>query len=62
MTIFLGKMRLISTVDAKAHFSNLLTAVEAGEEIAINRHGKPIARLVPNSPRSAADVFRPRGQ
>lgn len=52
-------MRAIQIVEAKAKFSALLAAVEAGEEIAITRHGRVIARLVPDTPRMAADLFRP---
>jgi prevent-host-death family protein len=35
------------SADAKAHFSELLARVEAGETITISRHGRPVARLVP---------------
>lgn len=52
-------MRTIQIVEAKAKFSALLAAVEAGEEIAITRHGKVVARIVPDTPRMAADLFRP---
>ncbi len=52
-------MRTIQVVEAKAKFSSLLAAVEAGEEIAITRHGRVVARLMPDSPRMAADLFRP---
>lgn len=52
-------MRAVQVVEAKAKFSSLLAAVEAGEEIAITRHGRVVARLVPDSPRMAADLFRP---
>lgn len=52
-------MRSVQVVEAKARFSALLAAVEAGEEVAITRHGKVVARLVPDTPRMAADVFRP---
>jgi len=51
-------MRAVPVVEAKSHFSALLAAVEAGEEIAITRHGRPVARLVPPSVQTAADVFR----
>jgi prevent-host-death family protein len=51
-------MRHVSIVDAKAHFSALLAAVEAGEELAITKRGRVIARLVPDAPRRAADAFR----
>ena len=52
-------MRTIQVVEAKARFSALLAEVEAGEEIAITRHGKVVARLVPDAPRMAGEVFRP---
>jgi prevent-host-death family protein len=35
----------ISIAHAKAHLSELLKRVERGEEIIIERHGKPVARL-----------------
>lgn len=52
-------MRAVPVVEAKSHFSALLAAVEAGEEIAITRHGRPVARLIPPAIQTAADVFRP---
>lgn len=52
-------MRTVAIVEAKAHFSSLLAAVEGGEEVAITRRGRIIARLVPNRPVSAAEVFGP---
>lgn len=51
-------MRSVPVVQAKARFSALLAEVEAGAEIAVTRHGKVIARLVPDPPGNAADVFR----
>jgi prevent-host-death family protein len=51
-------MRSVQVVVAKAKFSWLLSRVESGESIAITRHGKVVARLVPEQPCSAADVFR----
>lgn len=51
-------MRTVQVVEAKSKFSSLLAAVEAGEEIAITRHGRVVARLVPVPPRKAADLFR----
>jgi prevent-host-death family protein len=41
-------MRTVQASEAKAHFAALLDAVERGEEIVIARHGKSIARLVPD--------------
>lgn len=40
-------MRTISLAEAKAHLSELLNRVEAGEEIIITRHGRPVARVSP---------------
>jgi prevent-host-death family protein len=52
-------MRRVQVVEAKAHFSALLAAVEAGETVAITRHGRVVARLVPDAPRAAAEIFSP---
>lgn len=52
-------MRRVQVVEAKAGFSALLAAVEAGETVAITRHGRVVARLVPDAPRSAAELFEP---
>jgi prevent-host-death family protein len=41
----------IGAFEAKNTFSTLLYRVESGEEIVITRHGKPVARLVPNASR-----------
>jgi prevent-host-death family protein len=51
-------MKSVTVVEAKSRFSAILAEVEAGEEIAVTRHGKIVARLVPDLPRSAADIFR----
>jgi prevent-host-death family protein len=37
----------IGAFEAKTHLSELLDRVEAGEELVIARHGRPVARLVP---------------
>ena len=55
-------MRNIQVVEAKAKFSAILAEVEAGETVAITRHGRIVARLVPDSPRLAIDLFRPLWQ
>jgi len=52
-------MRQVRVTEAKAAFSGLLAAVEAGETVAITRRGRVIARLVPDAPTSAAEAFRP---
>ena len=40
-------MRLIPLADAKAQFSAVIDAVQAGEEIVITRRGEPVVRLIP---------------
>ena len=39
-------MRTVAVFDAKNRLSELLAAVEQGEEITITRHGRPVARMV----------------
>lgn len=51
-------MKTFTVVEAKSHFSALLAEVEGGAEIAVTRHGKIVARLVPDRPSAAADAFR----
>jgi prevent-host-death family protein len=43
-----GNVTEVQASVAKTHFSQLLDAVERGQTIVILRHGKPIARLVPD--------------
>jgi prevent-host-death family protein len=38
----------VGAFEAKNTLGSLLDRVERGEEIVITRHGKPVARLVPN--------------
>lgn len=52
-------MKSVPVVEAKANFSAILSSVSAGEEVAITRHGKVIARIVPEKPLTAAEVFKP---
>ena len=40
----------IALAEAKAHLSQVLDRVEAGEELVITRRGKPVARVVPVQP------------
>ena len=40
-------MRKVQASEAKTHLPKLLDAVERGEVIVITRHGRPIARIVP---------------
>jgi prevent-host-death family protein len=39
-------MRHVSVAEAKAKFSEIIQAVEAGEDIRITRHGTAVVRLV----------------
>jgi len=41
-------MQSVNIHEVKTHLSRLIAQVEAGEEIVINRNGKPVARLVAN--------------
>lgn len=40
-------MVTVTLVEAKAHLSELLDKVEAGEQVVITRHGKPVANISP---------------
>lgn len=49
-------MPAVATVglfDAKTHLSEYVARAEAGEEVVITRHNKPVAKLVPLSAPSA---------
>jgi prevent-host-death family protein len=55
-------MREVQSTDAKAHLAQLLTDVERGEPIVITRHGRAIARLVPEATQRQADVRKVKEQ
>ena len=40
-------MQTVNATEAKARLAELLRTVERGETVAITRHGKPIAHVVP---------------
>jgi prevent-host-death family protein len=46
MTNKLVMNKVVTLAEAKAHISALVTEAEAGAEITITRHGKPVARIV----------------
>ena len=52
----------IGAFEAKTHFSQILNRVERGETVTITRHGRPIAKMVPenqhNGDRARAAVER----
>ena len=49
-------MREIQASEAKTHLPQLLDAVERGETVIITRHGRAIARLVPETERRQAEI------
>jgi prevent-host-death family protein len=51
-------MREFQASEAKSHLASLLDAVERGETIVITRHGKPIARIVPEADLRQAEINR----
>ena len=62
-------MQEIGSFEAKNKLAALLDRVERGEEIVITRHGRAVARLVPNVERinrseaqAAAERIRARAQ
>jgi prevent-host-death family protein len=42
--------------EAKAHLSELLDKVEKGETVIITRHGRAVARLVPDQKRRQKEI------
>ena len=55
-------MVTVNLAQAKAHLSELLDKVAAGEDIVITRHGKPVARVSsvapPKQPLRSLAAFR----
>jgi prevent-host-death family protein len=49
-------MREVQASEAKTHLPQLLDDVERGETIVITRHGRPIARLVPDEDKRQAEA------
>jgi prevent-host-death family protein len=49
-------MREIQASEAKTHLPQLLDDVERGETVVITRHGRAIARLVPEAQRRQAEI------
>ena len=49
-------MREVQSSQAKSHLTQLLDDVERGEVIVITRHGRPIARLVPEADQRRLEV------
>ena len=49
-------MASVTALEAKTRFGQLLERVARGEEVIITKHEKPVARLVPEGPRSLESV------
>jgi len=49
-------MREIQASDAKTHLPRLLDDVERGETVIITRHGRRIARIVPETDRRREEI------
>ena len=43
-------MTTVGAYNAKTHLAKLLDKVQAGEQVTITRHGRPVARMVPAHP------------
>ena len=52
----------VSVHAAKTQLSKLLGLVEDGEEVVIERHGRPVAQLVPVRKRRSSPLGAMRGQ
>lgn len=52
------EMREVQASEAKTHLPRLLDEVERGETIVITRHGRAIARIVPEVTRRQAEIAR----
>jgi prevent-host-death family protein len=48
--------REVQACEAKTHFARLLDEVERGETIIITRHGRPIARIVPEASQRQKEI------
>lgn len=44
--------------EVKTHFAKVLNRVAHGETITVTRHGKPVARIVPEPPEDAPSFKR----
>lgn len=48
----------IGLFEAKTHLSELVARAEAGDEVVITRHNKPVAKIVPYAPARPVDLQR----
>ncbi len=55
-------MREIQSSEAKTHLPQILDAVERGETIVITRHGRAIARIVPEVDQRQDEIAKAKAQ
>ena len=53
-------MESVGLFEAKTHLSELIARVEAGDEVIITRHNKPVAKLVPITTEISPELYRKR--
>ena len=51
-------MREIQASQAKTHFTRLLNDIERGESVIITRHGRRIARIIPETENRKEEIKR----
>ena len=51
-------MREIQASEAKTHLPRLLDEVERGETLVITRHGRAIARIVPEAQQRQQEIYQ----
>jgi prevent-host-death family protein len=54
-------MRDVQASDAKTHLPQILDEVERGDTVRITRHGRPIARIVPETNRRQEEIDKAIG-
>ena len=52
-------MEAVGLFEAKTHLSEIVARAEAGEEVVIMRHNKPVAKIVPFAPVDGRPRFDP---
>jgi len=51
-------METVQASEAKTHFLRILDGVERGESVVITRHGRVIARIIPEVKKDGEDLVR----
>ena len=54
-------LREVQASEAKTHFARLLDEVERGATIVVTRHGRAIARIIPEADRRQQEIDRALG-